>query len=283
MKTILVTGANSGVGLALSRALVERGHAVIMAVRDVQRGDAARAELQSLVPDASVRVEPLDLERLDSVRALADRPFDVDVLVNNAAIAFEPMRLTAEGVHAQFGINHLGHFALTALLFERLSARGEGRVVHVTSTLAKKGTIDFDGLDGTGGFSSMRAYTESKIANILFGAELARRLRASDSNVRSVLVHPGVPATAMQQKAKGVIGVVARIVSALMGKPPSHGANAMLEAAINVDVQSGDLWEPGRTTRDAPRRVTPWPTMSSREDAARLWERSEALTGLRFL
>jgi NAD(P)-dependent dehydrogenase (short-subunit alcohol dehydrogenase family) len=258
MKTYLVTGASSGVGLALTKLLAARHQRVIMAIRDEERG----IQIMREHPGARLEVAHLDLLDLDSVRALAG--LDVDVLVNNAGIAFEPMALTKEHVLAQFGVNHLGHFLLTALLWERLEV-----VVTVTSTLAKKGRLDLTNLDGSRGYGRMQAYTQSKIANVLFAAELARRAHGK----KSVLAHPGVPATAMQQKASGLIGIVARTSSALVGKPPALGAGALLAAA---EGDNGALYGPGQ------KKETPWPTMFDRDGAKMLWERSEALTGRRF-
>jgi NAD(P)-dependent dehydrogenase (short-subunit alcohol dehydrogenase family) len=250
-----------------------------MAVRDVERGAQARDELLRAHPRGRLQLERLDLCDLASVRALAARPFDVDVVVNNAGLAFEPKRLTREGVLSQFAANHLGHFALTALLYERLARREDPRVVTVTSTLAKKGSLDLGNLDGSQGFAATRAYTQSKLANVLFGAELARRT----SKVKSVLAHPGVPATPMQQKAQGLIGVVVRMAARLVGKPPEHGATALLEAALGESVQSGELLGPGRRLGDPPRRESPWPSMGDRTGAAALWDRSETLAQVRFL
>jgi len=283
MKTFLVTGANSGVGLALVKALAAQGQGVIMAVRDAGRGEKARAEVLRQHPHASLQLAVVDLTDLRSVRALAEKDLEVDVLINNAGIAFEPKALTPEGVLSQFAANHLGHFALTALLFQRLAKRDDARVVVVTSTLAKRGRIDLDNLDGHRGYRSVQAYAQSKLANLLFGAELDRRLRAREVAVKSVLAHPGVPATAMQQKATGIMGVVARTASALVGQPPAHGALALLEGATGPTVQSGDIWAPGKRIGDPPRKEEPWPTMSDHDGAAQLWERSEALAHLRFL
>jgi len=283
MKTFLVTGASSGVGLALTHLLAEQQQRVILAVRDVARGERARDEVLRRCPAATLSVERLELTDLRSVHALAARDLAIDVLVNNAGIAFEPLRLTAQGVVSQLAANHLGHFALTALLWPQLAQRADARVVTVTSTLAKQGHFDLDSLDGSRGFSSLQAYKQSKLANVLFAAELDRRVRAQGLRVKSVLAHPGVPATAMQQRAQGPIGFVVRLVSALIGKPASHGATALLAAATDARAASGELWAPGKRAGAPPRREAAWPTMSDREGALRLWERSEALCELRFL
>jgi len=283
MRTFLVTGASSGVGLALTHALAARNQRVIMAVRDAGRGARARQDVLRQHPGATLQVELVDLTDLDTVRALAAKDLGVQVLINNAGIAFEAKAVTRDGVLAQFAANHLGHFALTALMFDQLSRRTDTRVVVVTSTLARQGQIDLDNIDGSRGYSRSRAYIQSKLANVLFGAELDRRLRARGSAIKSVLAHPGVPATEMQQKATGWMGVVARAASALVGHPPAHGAAALLEAATGAGVQSGDVWKPGKRLHQPPQRDTPWPTMHDGEGAALLWERSEALAGVRFL
>lgn len=283
MKTFLVTGASSGVGLALTHLLAAQGQRVLLAVRDVSRGERARAEVLAQHPTASLEVVRVELTDLATVRALAERDLGVDVLVNNAGIAFEPKSLTAQGVLSQLGANHLGHFALTAQLYPQLAARAETRILTVASTLGKKGRFDFTNLDGSRGYSSMAAYTQSKIANVLFAAELERRLRARGASTKSVLTHPGVAATAIQQRAVGPIGFVVRAFSALFGAPASHGAHALLAAAHGPTVESGELWGPGRRVGQPPRKEAPWPTMSDHEAAKLLWEKSEALTGLRFL
>lgn len=285
MKTFLVTGASSGIGLALTHLLAARGQRVLLAVRDVSRGERARAEVLAQHPSASLEVVRVELTDLASVRALAARDLGVDVLVNNAGIAFEPKSLTAEGVLSQLGANHFGHFALTALLVPQLASRPESRIVTVASTMGGKGRFDFANLDGSRGYNSMRAYAQSKIANVLFATELDRRLRARGERIKSVLTHPGVAATAIQQRAVGPIGFVVRAFSALFGAPPAHGAQALLAAALDPTVESGDLWGPGKRVGQPPRKEKPWPTMSSSSDheaAKLLWEKSEALTGLRL-
>lgn len=281
-RTFLVTGANSGLGLELTRALAARQQRVIMAVRDEQRGYAARDALLRHQPDASLTVERVDLTDLKSVRALAGKDLDIDVLVNNAGVGSGARQLTAEGVLVQFAANHLGHFALTGLLLERLQRRDDARVVTVTSGLAKRGRMDLDNLDGSKGYGQGRAYVQSKLANLLFGAELDRRLRQHGLGVKSVLAHPGVAATAMQTKPTGMMGVVSRIVHSL-ARPAWEGALPLMTAAIGDGVESGELWRPGKKRGQPAIREERWKTFDDREGAARLWERSEQLAGIRFL
>jgi NAD(P)-dependent dehydrogenase (short-subunit alcohol dehydrogenase family) len=276
MTTFLVTGANSGLGFETTRLLAKEGARVVMAVRDLARGQAALDRLRQELPDARLEVAQVDLLDLSSVRALAARELEVDVLINNAGVGSGPLRLSAQGVVEPFAANHLGHFVLTALMLERLERRADPRVVTVSSGFGKRGTLDFDNLDGSKGYSQGKAYMQSKLANALFGAELDRRLRARGSKVKSIVTHPGIAATEMQQKPTGMMGVAAKLVSLLLAKPPHVGARASVEAAIGSGVQGGEVYGPG------PVKEPTWPSMKDLEQARRLWERSETLSGVRF-
>lgn len=281
MRTHLVTGANSGVGFEAVRALASRGERVIMAVRDVQRGEAARAKVLAEFPSAQLELEQVDLLDLESVRALAARVGSVDVLINNAGLGTAPLSLTREGVYSQFGANHLGHFLLTALLLPKLEAGRDPRVVTVSSGFGKRGRLDLDNLDGARGYGQGKAYAQSKLANALFGAELDRRLRARNSKVKSLVVHPGVAATEMQTKPKGWMGLVGRLVHAL-ASPPQRGARPTVDAATRSDVEGGQVYGPGRGDGPAKLEAT-WPSMRDREGATALWRRSEALCAVQVL
>lgn len=284
MKSFLVTGANSGIGFELTRALAARGERVIMAVRDAQRGAAAREHIVRDLPRAApnLTLAQVDLADLDSVRALAARPLEVDVLVNNAGMGAAPKLLSREGVVLQLAANHFGHFLLTALLWPHLEGRPGARVVTVTSGFAKRGRMDLANLDGSRGYGQLRAYSQSKLATLLFGAELDRRLRARGSAVASVLAHPGVVATGMQRKPTGLMGVVARLV-ARFARAASDGALPLLQAAAGDGVEGGQLWRPGPRAGSPARLEARWPTLDDREGAAALWRRSEELVGTRFL
>lgn len=283
MRTHLVTGANSGIGLEAVRELAAKNEHVVMAVRDLKRGEAARAEVLAQYPSARIELEQVDLMELDSVRALAARVKKVDVLVNNAGIGTAPLQKTKEGVYSQFGANHLGHFVLTALLLPQLEKGDDPRVVTVSSGFGKKGKLDLTNLDASRGYSQLTAYMQSKLANALFGAELERRLRAKGSRVKSVVVHPGLAATGMQQKPTGLMGVMSRLVSTLFARPATNGAMPTVKAALDADVQSGEVYGPGRRLADPAQREPTWPSMKDLEGARALWERSESLAGLRFL
>ncbi|MES2644919.1 MAG: oxidoreductase [Myxococcota bacterium] len=282
-RTFLVTGANSGLGLAATRAFARHGAHVILAVRDPGRGEAARAEILAEVPDARLEVRPLDLANLASVRALASalrsEGRDIDVLLNNAGLAVAPLALTAEGVELQFGANHLGHFVLTALLFDRL--RRDARIITVSSDFARRaGALDLDNLDGAKGFSAGRSYARSKLANLIFGLELDRRLRAAGSPIKSVVVHPGFAATPGVTKVPGVLRLVMHAMSGLFAEPVDVGARSLLFGATAPGVESGQLIGPGARRTRIPTVETPTAHALDLDAGRRLWEVSERLSGV---
>jgi NAD(P)-dependent dehydrogenase (short-subunit alcohol dehydrogenase family) len=186
-------------------------------------------------------------------------------------------------VYLQFGANHLGHFLLTALLHSRLERATDPRVVTIGSGFGRRGKLDLTNLDASRGYSQGGAYAQSKLANALFAAELDRRLRASGSKVKSVVAHPGVAATPLQQKPTGAMGVLSRTISALFGRPADNGALPTVQAAIGLEVQSGEVYGPGRGKTAPPRREERWPSFDDLEAARALWERSEELTRVKWL
>lgn len=274
MRTHLVTGANSGIGLEAVRALAAKGERVIMAVRDVERGAAAKAKVLAEFPTAQLELERVDLLDLDSVRALAERITSLDVLINNAGLGTAPLSLTKERVYSQFAANHLGHFLLTALLLPKLEKGTDPRVVTVSSGFGKRGKMDLENLDGRRGYGQGRAYMQSKLANALFGAELDRRLRSRSSKVKSLVVHPGVAATEMQKKPTGFMGVIAGVVH-FFASSADKGAAPTVHAAVE-NVLSGEVFGPGG-------REATWASMRDLNGATALWAKSEQLVSLRFL
>src|SRR5437899_812371 len=178
-RTAIVTGANSGIGLVAARELARAGAKVVLACRNVEKGEAAATEIRTSAPTAAVEVAELDLGSLASVRAFAERCRSahdaLDLLINNAGVMAPPRRTTSDGFELQFGTNHLGHFALTGLLLDRLLATDGARVVNVSSTAHRFGHIRFDDLQWRNGYSKWRAYGQSKLANLLFTHELQRR------------------------------------------------------------------------------------------------------------
>ncbi|MFF4739919.1 oxidoreductase [Streptomyces sp. NPDC001262] len=288
-RVCVVTGANSGLGLATTRALARRGAHVVLAVRDEAKGRHAAADITAEQPDAGLEVRRLDLSDLDSVRAFAGRMHadhpKLDVLVNNAGVMAPPRTLSAQGHELQFACNHLGHFALTGLLLDLLTAGDDPRVVTVSSVNHRKGRLYFEDLAGEHRYSPMGFYNQSKFANAVFGHELHRRLTGVGSPVRSVLAHPGYTATNLQMRAVGLWRMVfGRIGNPLFAQSPAHGALPQLYAATDPGVAGGQFIGPDGPAelRGAPTRVQLSPAAADAETGRRLWELSERLTGVQF-
>ena len=288
-RAALVTGANSGIGLVAARALARAGARVVLASRDVAKGEAA-AETISPGPGGDVVVARLDLADLASVRELvAARSEPLDLLVNNAGVMALPYRTTADGFERQLGTNHLGHFALTGLLLPHLLGSSSARVVTVSSGAHRIGAIDFDDLQSERSYSKWRAYGQSKLANLLFAFELQRRVDARGTPLRSVAAHPGYAATNLQAAGPRMegssIGVrLSQLGNKLLGQSAERGALPTLYAATAPDLPGGAYVGP-----DGPMEMRGHPTLVGTSDAARdpetarrLWQVSEELTGVRF-
>ncbi|MEU3074480.1 oxidoreductase [Streptomyces laurentii] len=294
-RRFVVTGANSGLGLATTRALARHGAHVVLAVRDEAKGRAAVRALADEIPGAAARldVQRLDLADLDSVRecaaALGAEYPGLDVLVNNAGLMAPPYTRSAQGHELQFAVNHLGHFALTGLLLDRLVAGSAPRVVTVSSVQHRKGGIHFDALEGGGrprDYSPMGWYNQSKLANAVFGHELHRRLTAAGNPVRSLLAHPGYAATHLQAETPvaAIRLLFGRILGPLFAQSSETGAFSQLHAATAPDAGSGAFFGPGGPgeLRGAPKRVALAPAATDPETGRRLWELSERLTGVGY-
>ncbi|MFB6776237.1 oxidoreductase [Streptomyces sp. NPDC056352] len=290
-RVFVVTGANSGLGLATTRALTRQGGHVILAVRDEGKGRRAVAEITAEQPGARLEVRHLDLADLDSVRAFADHLYTdhprLDVLVNNAGVMAPPRSLSAQGHELQFACNHLGHFALTGLLLDLLTVGRDPRVVTVSSINHRQGHIHFDDLAGEHSYSPMAFYNQSKFANSVFGRELHRRLTAVGSPVRSLLAHPGYTATNLQTSAP--VGLW-RVILGHMGNPlfaqtAANGALPQLYAATDPNAESGQFIGPDGLAelRGGPTRVQLSPAAADAETGRRLWELSEHLTDVQFV
>jgi NAD(P)-dependent dehydrogenase (short-subunit alcohol dehydrogenase family) len=288
-RTFVVTGANSGLGLEAARLLAANGAHVVMTARSRIKGEAAAARIGQDVPGASLELRSLDLADLDSVRAFArglhDDGVGVDVLINNAGVMMTPQGRTKQGHELQFGTNHLGHFALTGLLLDLLAAGRDPRVVTVSSTLHKQGSIDFDDLMRTKRYTPNAAYAQSKLANLLFGLELQRRLSAAGSPVRSLMAHPGYSNTNLQFAGPtGWRKAVMRIGNPLFAQKAAIGVLPELRAAVAPDVAGGQYYGSAGLfeMRGYPEVVQPSKRAQDPELAARLWEESEKLTGVVF-
>ncbi len=276
-RSVIVTGANSGIGRAAARAFAGAGARVVLAVRDTAKGETAAAAMPG-----TTEVRKLDLASLASVREFADGwSGPLDLLVNNAGVMVPPLSRTAEGFELQFGTNHLGHFALTNLLLPDIT----GRVVTVSSTGHRVGTIDFDDLNWERKpYKPWRAYGQSKLANLLFTAELQRRLTEAGSPVLATAAHPGYAATNLQfHSGKRVNEIVSRIGNRLLAQDEDGGALPTLYAAV-ADVPPAAFAGPGgfMEQRGAPKLVGRSGAALDADVARRLWDVSEELTGVRF-
>jgi NAD(P)-dependent dehydrogenase (short-subunit alcohol dehydrogenase family) len=282
-RIFLVTGANSGLGLETARALGTLGATVIMTARDTAKGEAAVESLRAEQPNGQFDLRHLDLADLDSVRAFAADVERVDVLVNNAGVMMPPHTLTEQGFELQFGVNHLAHFALTLLLFDTLLRSEDPRVVTVSSGLHHRGRIHFGDLQGNQKYNRTGYYAQSKLANVVFGLELHRRLRSAGIGMRSVLAHPGYTATNLQSAGpSGISKLAMKLGNKLMAQDVAMGALPQIYAATGADVESGQFWGPdGRNEgKGYPTLVQPLDEARDRELARRLWDISVELTGV---
>jgi NAD(P)-dependent dehydrogenase (short-subunit alcohol dehydrogenase family) len=286
-RTFIVTGANSGLGFETARELARHGGRVIVAARNGAKGLDAVARIKAEQPRAAVEFRALDLADLESVRAFAASIVSggsaVDVLINNAGVMFPPRRLTPQGFESQFATNHLGHFALSGLLYDTIRRGRDARVVTVTSNLHKGGSIHFADLSGEKSYSPQAFYQQSKFANVLFGLELDRRLRAAGAPVKSVLAHPGYAATNLQSSSpSGLQRALMQIGNRLIAQSAAMGALNELYAAVAPSAESGKVYGPDgfREIRGYPVEVEPDSSAENEETARRLWDLSEKLTGV---
>jgi NAD(P)-dependent dehydrogenase (short-subunit alcohol dehydrogenase family) len=286
----VVTGANSGLGLVTARELARAGARVVMACRNLPKGEAAVSSIRSAVPAADVVLAELDLGDLASVRGFAARLGGererLDLVILNAGVMAPPRRLTADGFESQFGTNHLGHFALTGLLLGQLLAAPTPRVVTVSSGAHRMGTINFDDLQSERGYNNWRAYGQSKLANLMFAFELDRRARAAGAGLRSIAAHPGYAATNLQ--FAGPAGRVERlsmvIGNKLMAQSAEMGALPTLYAATMPDLAGGSFIGPNGLfdLRGHPHLTTAAGRAYDEDVWRRLWDVSEELTGVRY-
>ncbi|MCA2209980.1 oxidoreductase [Nocardia rosealba] len=272
-RTFIVTGANSGLGAATARALSAKGARVILACRNTAKAEQVASELPG-----ETQVRELDLADLNSVRAFAESIERVDVLINNAGVMALPLRRTADGFEMQFGTNHLGHFALTNLLLDRIA----DRVVTVSSNAHRIGRIDLtDPNWEQRRYDRWRAYGQSKLANLLFATELQRRLAGEGSSVLSVAAHPGYAATELMSHTESVQEVFMWLGNRMFAQSPAQGALPTLFAAT-ADVEPGGFYGPdglfGLWGHPAPCAMAA--PAHDRAVAAELWELSEKLCGL---
>jgi NAD(P)-dependent dehydrogenase (short-subunit alcohol dehydrogenase family) len=292
-RTAVITGANTGLGFETARVLAARGARVVLACRDLGRAKEAAARIlggsaQSAATPDDVQAVRLDLASLASVREAADEIGSacgqVDLLINNAGVMMTPYGLTADGFELQFGVNHLGHFALTGLLLGRMLGLEGSRVVTVSSNGHKSGRIDFDDLQWQRRYRRMAAYYQSKLANLMFTYELQRRLEGARARTQSLAAHPGKARTELTRYLPGWARFEDIVVEQPFGHSAAMGALATLRAATDPTAQGGQYYGPGHRgeLRGYPRLVDPSERARDLDAQQRLWRESERLTGVSY-
>ncbi|MEV6392370.1 oxidoreductase [Nocardia xishanensis] len=276
-RTFVITGANGGLGAETTKVLAAKGATVVMACRNAAKAKEVAAEIPG-----DVRVAALDLADLTSVRAFAEQSGEIDVLVNNAGLMNIPFSRTADGFETQFGVNHLGHFALTGLLLDRV----RDRVVTLAS-IAHKQTpkLWIDDLNYENRrYQRNLAYAQAKLANLMFARELQRRLAESGSKKRSYAVHPGVSATDLFARTETPLDHVSKPFIRLIGHAPAKAAHSTLFAATMPDADPDIYWGPTRLFgSQGPVRPSPSSRLSKNPELQRrLWSESERMTGITY-
>ncbi|WP_084242853.1 oxidoreductase [Planomicrobium okeanokoites] len=287
-KTAIITGANSGLGLETAKIFAGRGARVVLAVRDIEKGNTAAQYITEESSRAIVEVMQLDLADLDSVHAFAEafisRFNSLDLLINNAGVMTPPYAKTKDGFELQFGSNHLGHFALTGLLLPLLLRTENSRVVTLSSLAHRKAAIDFENLDGTQGYKGMKFYGQSKLANLMFATELDKRLKQHGLSTLSLACHPGISATNLFKLGGREMP---RIFSGLMHRylqPAAMGALPTVYAATDPAIKGGEYIGPdGKGNRRGyPAIEEPDPAVKDEALRQKLWDVSEELSGVTF-
>ena len=286
-RTAVITGANTGIGFEVARVLAVRGARVILACRDLGKARDAAARI-SAPPGAGVGAVRLDLASLASVREAAEelrsRCGQIDLVVNNAGVMMPPYGMTTDGFELQIGINHLGHFALTGLLLDRLAGVPGARVVTDSSNAHKSGRIAFDDLQSRRGYTRTAGYCQSKLANLMFTYELQRRLAAAGAQAVALAAHPGMTKTHLGRYLSAVMRAYYLVAERPLGHSAARGALPVLRAATDASARGGEYYGPGgwHEERGFPRLVEP--SASARDEGAqrRLWQESERLTGVSY-
>ena len=279
----IVTGANIGLGFEAAKALADKNATVIMACRNQQKGDEAAKAISYENSDAKLDVMKLDLSNLKSVKEFSDnftQKYDrLDLLINNAGVMMVPYSKTEDGFELQFGVNHLGHFALTGFLMPVILKTPGARIVNVSSMAHKYGKINFDDLNFESKYDKMASYGQSKIANLYFTHELQRRLELAGSATISVAAHPGYTATNLQQHSKFF-----NFLNPFIAQKPHMGALPTLRVAVDLEVKGGEYYGPGgfQEMRGYPVKVESNELSHNKSIAERLWKVSEELTGVEF-
>jgi NAD(P)-dependent dehydrogenase (short-subunit alcohol dehydrogenase family) len=287
-RTALITGANSGLGFDVASVLAAKGATVLLACRDTVKAQEAADRIVASAPGAATEIVRLDLASLASVREAAQevrsRHASLDLLINNAGLMFPPRGTTQDGFELQMGTNHLGHFAFTGLVLDRLLAAPGSRVVTVSSQAHRGGRMDFDDLQWERRYNRYTAYGRSKLANLLFTLELERRLAAAGAQTASLAAHPGYSQTNLIRHMPAPIRVGARAVEPLIAQDSAMGSLPVLRAATDPAARGGDFYGPSGPgqMRGDPKLVTPSRRARDTGDQQRLWDVSQQLTGVTY-
>jgi NAD(P)-dependent dehydrogenase (short-subunit alcohol dehydrogenase family) len=288
-RVAVVTGANTGLGYHVAAALAQTGAHVVLAVRNLDKGNLALARIVAAHPDADVTLQELDLSSLASVRAAAAALRNayprIDLLDNNAGVMWTPKQVTEDGFEMQFGTNHLGHFALTGLLLDNLLPVRGSRVVTVSSMGHRlRAAIHFDDLQWEHSYDRYAAYGQSKLANLLFTYELQRRLAEQHTNTIAVAAHPGASSTELGRSAPTLIKPLLALAGPLLFQSAEMGALPTLRAATDPDVEGGQYFGPDGLgeQRGHPKLVSSSAQSHDEDLQRRLWTVSEDLTGVTY-
>ncbi len=285
-KTFIVTGANTGIGFDAARVLALRGGRVLLACRSKDKAEQALANIRKTKPDVDVSWLPLDLASLASIRnaaALAHQETRIDGLINNAGVMIPPKTLTEDGFELQFGVNHLGHFALTGLLLDKIKDNTGARIINVSSLAHRRGSIIYEDLHAERSYNRMERYAMSKFANILFTYELQRRLTNAGSEAIAVACHPGGSATELGRYVP-IIGTIVLLPLRFIFNTSAEGALPTLMAATSENVQGADYFGPTQLgeLRHSAHKVDTVDAAKDESNAAKLWRVSAEQTGINY-
>ena len=283
-KTVFITGANTGLGYEAAKELAGKGARVLIGCRSKAKAEQARKNIVTEYPKADVAIVELDLGNLASIKkaaAIVAKEPQLDILINNAGIMVPPYELTVDGFESQFGVNHLGPFALTGLLLEKLRENPNARIVSTSSIAHKRGKIHFDDINAEHGYKPIVRYSQSKLANLYFAYELQRRLEAAGDTVISVAAHPGIADTELSRYIPKPLMLMAPLFRPLFNTP-AQGAWPTLCAATSAEVHGGDYYGPSKRgeTAGPARKVKSTRRSQNTETAQKLWDISIEMTGV---
>ncbi|MEA1874710.1 MAG: oxidoreductase [Bacteroidota bacterium] len=289
-KQVIVTGANSGLGYEISKALVEKHALVIMACRNIKSGENAKKRILSHTPKANIVVKSLDLASLDSIKSFSEKICleynRIHILINNAGVMAPPYTETKDGFELQFGTNHIGHFALMAQLFPLLKKTENSRIVTVSSIASHNGKIHFDDVNFKANYHRWKTYQQSKLANLMFSMELDKRLELSKLKTRSYAAHPGVSDTNLFQNMKPnwALKALGYLLMPIITQTANKGALPILYAATSPNAEPGNFYGPHgkREHKGYPTEAFVPETAKNESDREKLWELTENMSNVKF-